>query len=58
LDTGRTHDGAEVDLVIERDDGSVVALEIKAGSRVGDRVPVDRLWTPKGLKIRNKQVLN
>lgn len=33
----RTHDGAEVDLVIERDDGSVVALEIKAGSRVGDR---------------------
>lgn len=27
----------EVDLVIERDDGSVVALEIKAGSRVADR---------------------
>lgn len=32
----RTHDGAEVDLVIERDDGSVIAIEIKAGSRVGD----------------------
>lgn len=30
----RTHDGAEVDLVIERDDGCVVALEVKSGSRV------------------------
>lgn len=30
----RTHDGAEVDLVLERDDGSVVALEVKAGARV------------------------
>ena len=30
----RTHDGDEVDLVIERDDGSIVALEIKSGSRV------------------------
>lgn len=30
----RTHDGAEVDLVIERDDGTVVALEVKAGTRV------------------------
>lgn len=30
----RTHDGAEVDLVLERDDGAVVAFEIKAGSRV------------------------
>lgn len=33
----RTHDGAEVDLVIERDDGSVVAIEVKAGSRVSGR---------------------
>ena len=24
----RTHDGAEVDLVIERDDGSVIAIEV------------------------------
>lgn len=30
----RTHDGDEVDLVIERDDGKVVAVEVKAGSRV------------------------
>jgi predicted AAA+ superfamily ATPase len=33
----RTHDGAEVDLVIERDDGSVVALEVKAGTRVASK---------------------
>jgi predicted AAA+ superfamily ATPase len=33
----RTHDGEEVDLVIERDDGSVVALEVKAASRVAGR---------------------
>lgn len=30
----RTHDGDEVDLVIERDDGLVAAFEIKAGARV------------------------
>jgi predicted AAA+ superfamily ATPase len=30
----RTHDGEEVDLVIERDDGRVAAVEVKAGSRV------------------------
>ena len=30
----RTHDGAEVDLVIERDDGSVIGIEVKAGTRV------------------------
>lgn len=30
----RTHDGDEVDLVIERDDGAVIAFEVKAGSRV------------------------
>lgn len=33
----RTRDGAEVDLVAERDDGSVIAFEVKAGSRVGKR---------------------
>lgn len=33
----RTHDGAEVDMVVERDDGSIVALEVKSGSRVRDR---------------------
>ncbi|MGH2834782.1 MAG: ATP-binding protein [Solirubrobacteraceae bacterium] len=30
----RTHDGDEVDLVIERDDGVVLAFEVKAGRRV------------------------
>lgn len=33
----RTHDGAEVDLVIERDDGAVVGIEIKAGTRVASK---------------------
>ena len=32
----RTHDGDEVDLVVERDDGRVAAIEIKAGSRVSE----------------------
>ncbi len=31
----RSHDGHEVDLVIERDDGAVLGFEIKAGRRVG-----------------------
>lgn len=30
----RTRDGSEVDLVVERGDGSVIGLEVKAGSRV------------------------
>ena len=33
----RTHDGQEVDLVVERADGSVTAFEIKAGARVERR---------------------
>jgi predicted AAA+ superfamily ATPase len=33
----RTHDGSEVDLVIERDDGGIVGIEVKAGSRLQDR---------------------
>lgn len=33
----RTHDGGDVDLVIERNDGSVVAIEVKAGTRVSGR---------------------
>jgi uncharacterized protein len=32
----RTHDGDEVDLVLERDDGAVTAIEVKAGERVRD----------------------
>lgn len=31
----RTHDSDEVDLVVERGDGKVAAVEVKAGSRVG-----------------------
>jgi predicted AAA+ superfamily ATPase len=31
----RTERGDEVDLVLERDDGQVIAFEIKAGTRVG-----------------------
>jgi predicted AAA+ superfamily ATPase len=30
----RTHDGDEVDLVLERDDGSLAAIEVKAAERV------------------------
>jgi predicted AAA+ superfamily ATPase len=30
----RTHDGDEVDLVVEREDGALVAFEVKSGSRV------------------------
>ena len=33
----RTHDGQEADLVIERVDGSIVAIEVKAASRVDRR---------------------
>jgi len=33
----RTRDGAEADLVVERDDGSIVAFEVEAGSRVDHR---------------------
>lgn len=30
----RTHDGDEVDLILERDDGAIVGIEVKAGERV------------------------
>lgn len=33
----RTRDGDEVDLVIERDDGAIVAFEVKASQRIGHR---------------------
>ena len=33
----RTHDGQEADLVIERTDGSIIAFEVKAASRVDRR---------------------
>jgi uncharacterized protein len=56
----RTHNGQEVDLVVERDDGAIAGFEIKAGCdvkrneardliRFDDRIyvcPIDRLWNP------------
>jgi hypothetical protein len=33
----RTHDGAEVDLVVERDDGHIIAFEVKSTLRVRDK---------------------
>ncbi len=30
----RTHDGDEVDLVLERDDGAIAAIEVKVGERI------------------------
>lgn len=45
----RTHDGLEVDLVVERDDGSVIGIEIKAGGRL----PGEDL---KGLRTLRDQI--
>ena len=41
----RTYDGDEVDLVIERDDGRIVGIEVKAGTRVpgADLRPLEKL---------------
>ncbi len=44
----RTHDGEEVDLVLEREDGKVAALEVKAASRA----PANELRSL--LKLRSK----
>src|ERR1700677_3551190 len=44
----RTHDGDEVDLVLEREDGAIAALEVKAASRVTARE------LRSLLKLRNK----
>ncbi|MFM8350950.1 MAG: DUF4143 domain-containing protein, partial [Actinomycetales bacterium] len=30
----RTHDSTEVDFILERDDGSIIAVEVKASTRV------------------------
>jgi predicted AAA+ superfamily ATPase len=56
----RTGDGDEVDLVLERDDGQVLAFEIKAGTRIsgddlrGLRALRDRL----GSRLEAAIVLN
>ncbi len=41
----RTYDGDEVDLVLERDDGAIVGLEVKSGTRILDKDvrPLDKL---------------
>lgn len=46
----RTRDGDEVDLVIERDDGAVVAFEVKASQRVDRRelAPLQKLRDATG----------
>lgn len=33
----RTHDGIEVDLVLELDDGRIIAIEVKAGTRIAGK---------------------
>lgn len=55
----RTHDGDEVDLVIERDDGLIVAVEVKAGSRVTTRSirPLERLRDALGERFRAGVIL-
>jgi hypothetical protein len=37
----RTRDGAEVDLVIERGDGAVIAIEVKVCTRMATRISQD-----------------
>lgn len=47
----RTRDGDEVDLVVERDDGGVVAVEVKASQRVDTReiAPLRKLRDAAGI---------
>ena len=49
----RTRDGDEVDLVVERDDGALVAFEVKTASRVSghDLTPMAKLRTATGSKF-------
>jgi len=55
----RTEEGDEVDLVLERDDGQVIAFEIKAGSRItGDDLRGLRLLRDRlGSRLRAAIVL-
>lgn len=50
----RTRDGDEIDLVLDLDDGSVVAFEVKAAQRVGSKelAPLRKLRDALGLKFR------
>jgi len=49
----RTRDGDEVDLVVERDDGALIAFEVKAAARVSgpDLAPMTKLRNATGPKF-------
>ncbi len=49
----RRHDGDEIDLIVEREDGSVIAFEVKAGRRVTgqDFAPMGRLRDALGARF-------
>lgn len=55
----RTEAGEEVDLVVERDDGQVIAFEIKAGTRIdsGDLRGLRRLKDRLGTRLQEAIVL-
>jgi uncharacterized protein len=55
----RTHEGEEIDLALEREDGKVVALEIKAASRVagGDLRGLNKLRRKLGSQFLGGVVL-
>ena len=46
----RDREGREVDFIIERDDGSVLGIEVKAGSSVGQGDFKHLLWLQKTIK--------
>jgi predicted AAA+ superfamily ATPase len=56
----RTHDGDEVDLILERDDGCIVAFEVKSGSRISsnDLSGLRKLYAALGDKFVGGIVLN
>ena len=56
----RTHDGDEVDLILERDDGCVVAFEVKSGSKISgkDLGGLQKLRADLGNKFIGGVVLN
>lgn len=55
----RTSDGDEVDLIVERDDGKIVAFEVKASSRVaaGDLKSLTKLRDAVGTRLAAAAVL-
>lgn len=55
----RTRDGDEVDFVVERDDGAVLAFEVKAAQRVADRDlrPMRKLQLASGSRFARGVIL-